>query len=143
MWVLGLISQEERGRVLLFPVTSRDSATLIPLILDNVLPGTTIITDGWSSYGSLTNHEYNHLKVNHNLHFVDPQTGTNTQLIENTWLHVKKSFPYSVRASKEGYAPFLYEFCYRRMLKARYANDDHFLTFLSHWGMVVQANRVP
>jgi predicted O-methyltransferase YrrM len=42
---------------------------MIRIIVDNVLPGTTIITDQWRAYASAikTMPEYNHLTIDHSL----------------------------------------------------------------------------
>ena len=55
-WVLGMI---ERGslRCVLIPVADRSEATLLPIILRHVLPGTRIITDCWAAYRNLLNHD--------------------------------------------------------------------------------------
>ena len=39
-------------------------ATLLPIIMQHVAPGSTIFTDGWASYLSL-NEEFQHFVVNH------------------------------------------------------------------------------
>ncbi|KFM77105.1 hypothetical protein X975_21447, partial [Stegodyphus mimosarum] len=36
---------------------------------------------------------FEHLKVNHSLTFVDPDSGCHTNTIESTWRHVKASLP--------------------------------------------------
>ena len=49
-----------------------------------------IHSDEWQAYFQLLNNAaYTHLTVNHSIHFVDPTTGVHTQIIENTWMHVK------------------------------------------------------
>ena len=49
---------------------------------------------------------FEHLTVNHSLNFVDPDTGANTQGIENTWWGVKQSYP-RTRTSKELFKSYL------------------------------------
>ena len=66
-------------------VDNRDAATLIPLIQANVIPGTTIWTDGWLAYGALGAAGYQHASVNHSIHYVDPLTGVHTNHIESRW----------------------------------------------------------
>jgi transposase-like protein len=60
------------------------------LIDENVLPGTTVMTDCWKSYNGLTAKGFQHLTVNHSSHFVDPETWANTQKIESSWRALKK-----------------------------------------------------
>ena len=73
-WVLGGI---ERGtdKMFLLPVPQRDSATLIPIVQQYVRRGTTIHTDMWKAYDSLSRCGYQHGMVNHSQHFVYPVTG--------------------------------------------------------------------
>jgi len=61
------------------------AATLIPLIIKWIKPGTTIYTDCWKAYSGLKDAGYIHLTVNHSENFKDPETGTHTNGIESTW----------------------------------------------------------
>lgn len=74
------------------PNNDRSSATLLPLIMQNALPGTTILTDQWRSYNQLSNLGYVHNAVNHSLFFRDPVTGVHTNTIEGMWAHAKTKF---------------------------------------------------
>ena len=89
-WILGGI---QRGSNHCFltpcPGNSRNEPTLLPIIQQFILPGTTIITDGWKSYINLSRHGYVHTDVNHSEDFVNPATGGHTNLIEGTWTHAK------------------------------------------------------
>jgi transposase-like protein len=89
-WVFGGVEQGTNN-CFLVPVPKRDSATLLPIILNNILPGTTIISDCWKAYDCLANEGYQHLKVNHTYNFVDPDTGAHTNTIEGLWSHAKAS----------------------------------------------------
>ena len=65
-------------------VDRRDAATLLPIIRNHTLPGTTIWSDMWAAYnavGALPDHD----TVNHSIHFVNPVSGTHTNTIENYW----------------------------------------------------------
>jgi len=48
------------GRVRLSVIPDASKASLIPFITDNVEKGSEIITDGWTSYASLTDNGYKH-----------------------------------------------------------------------------------
>ena len=90
-WVLGGV---ERGSEEMFMqiVPSRDAATLLPVIITNVKPGTEIHTDEWRSYARLNRRGYVHHTVNYSIEFVNPANGAHTQSIECTWAHAKKKY---------------------------------------------------
>ncbi len=81
--------ERETGRVFMVPVEDRSTDTLLPIIKDWILPGTTIISDCWKSYDCLNSEGFQHLKVNHSLHFRDPESGAHTNSIEGTWRAAK------------------------------------------------------
>ena len=56
-------------------------------ILDNIEEDFIVYSDGWRSYKTedLEKAGYEHTKVNHRYHFVDPETGANTQNVERMW----------------------------------------------------------
>lgn len=61
-WVFGGF-ERGTGRVFMIPVENRSSATLIPVIENWILPGTTVISDFWKAYDCLNDEGYKHLKV--------------------------------------------------------------------------------
>ncbi len=63
------------------PNNRRDAKTLLTLIDENAMPDTTIMTDCWKTYDSLTAKAFQHLTLNHSCHFVDPETWASTQKI--------------------------------------------------------------
>jgi transposase-like protein len=89
-WVLGMLERES-GAVVMLPVEKRDAATLIPLIKRWIAPDTTIYTDCWKAYSTLSSEGYTHHTVNHSKHFTDPYTGANTNRIESSWRASKSS----------------------------------------------------
>lgn len=91
-WVFGAYDRET-GESFMVPVDKRDSATLVPIIQNWILPGTTIISDCWKSYDCLKDTGYIHLQVNHSINFKDPETGAHTNSIEGSWAHAKRSIP--------------------------------------------------
>ena len=70
-------------------VQDHTSATLIPIIKANAEPGTIIMFDKWRAYNCLPQYGFHHEKVNHSSDFVDPITGSSTQMIERQWKKVK------------------------------------------------------
>ena len=48
-----------------------------------------IHSDEWAAYRRLSDLGYNHSTVNHQLNFVDPESGAHTQSIERSWLDAK------------------------------------------------------
>ena len=112
-WVFGLL-HVETGELRLFRVDRRDADTLLPIVITNVAPGTTIMSDEWGAYVRLPaciDHpqnggapmQYVHQTVNHSVEFVDAVTGANTQRLEREWERCKGGLigaacPWRVRA---------------------------------------------
>lgn len=51
-WVFGGI-QKDSGNCFLVPVETRDAATLLAILKECVLPGTTVVRDCWKVYNCL------------------------------------------------------------------------------------------
>ena len=88
-WVFGGICRETKA-CFLVPVERRDKDTLLPIIRAQILPGTCVMSDMWKTYDCLRDEGYNHLTVKHSLNFVDLDTGSHTQCIENTWWEINE-----------------------------------------------------
>ncbi|KYQ50359.1 hypothetical protein ALC60_10560 [Trachymyrmex zeteki] len=73
-WVFGGYEQGSK-KVFVVPVEDRTEKTLLAIIKEWILPGTTIVSDCWKSYDCLNNEGFQHLTVNHSYNFVDPDTG--------------------------------------------------------------------
>ena len=43
IWIFGIV-ERETNRLKLFPVDKRDAETLMPIIKENVVPGSTVVT---------------------------------------------------------------------------------------------------
>jgi len=52
--------ERETNRLKLFLVDKRDAETLTAINKDNVVPGTTVVTDGWAAYKGLSEQGYKH-----------------------------------------------------------------------------------
>ena len=64
-WVFGGIwvsGRETRG-CFMYAVPDRSVATLMPIIQNSILPGTTVISDLWRAYGGSNAIGFNHLTV--------------------------------------------------------------------------------
>ena len=93
-WVFGGVERgAARSRFFFEPVARRDAPTLIEIIERCVEPGSIIMSDGWAAYKSLGQRGYNHLTVNHNVHFVDPKTKAHIQNCERMWREARSNIP--------------------------------------------------
>lgn len=114
-WVFGGIEEESRKNFLV-AVEKRDRETLIPIIKNWILPGTTIVSDFWKPYDILSELDFEHLKVNHSVEFVNCN-GDHTNKIEGHWRQVKSTLP-SFGVKKSHFSSYMAEFMWR------YANKD-------------------
>ena len=91
-WVFGGFCRNTR-KSFMVPVRNRDRDTLLAIVKDRILPGTTIISDCWKAYECLESEGFKHLKVNHSYNFVDPETAAHTNTIERQWRELKRRVP--------------------------------------------------
>ena len=123
-WVLGLIERpiqkEELPPVILVSLPDRSSDTLMRLIRKFVLPGTLILTDGWSSYQALDDSEFKHEFVNHSLNFVAPETEAHTQRVESLWRWVRRRGLPITGCTPATIDYYLASFNYRRSIRGDY-----------------------
>jgi hypothetical protein len=116
VWVLGGVEVTIERRVFLMVVPDRSASTLGPIICRHVARGSTIVTDGWRGYVDIEALGYRHLSVNHRQHFVDPDTGAHTNVIEGTWNGLKQNISARQRTT-ELIGGKLTEFIWRRKHK--------------------------
>ena len=90
-WIMGGYDVERKIGFLI-PVARRDAATLLPIIVEWVHPGSIVWSDMWAAYNQLGNNGFHHGTVNHELHFVDPGTGVTTNRVEAMWQRAKAKF---------------------------------------------------
>ncbi|VDK67022.1 unnamed protein product [Cylicostephanus goldi] len=109
------------GRSFLVLVRRRDARTLLRLITKYIRPGTTILSDCWQAYNRITAlpQLYTHLTVNHQVNFVNPQTGAHTQNIESHWQRFKRMAKQKCGINNRRYGDYLKEFLWRRMFGTR------------------------
>ena len=115
-------------------VQNRNRATLLPIIEEYVLPGstnknvvivhvfsgTTIHSDQWGAYmhGAIAAipviPPYIHRSVNHTQNFVCPLDGTHTNHVESFWRNIKMKFKAMSGTSREMLAGYLDEHMWRQ-----------------------------
>ena len=74
------------------PVEQQDAVTLLPLIGQYVVLGTTAVSNQWTAYSTIKNmpEEYQHETINYSLHLIDPETGAYTSSIKSLWQKFKE-----------------------------------------------------
>lgn len=111
-WIFGGIDRTT-NELFAFLVENRKADTLLDVIKQCILPGTTIMSDEWASYRKLhTDIElsklYKHSTINHKKYFVDPNDRSiNTQKIERLWRSIKRFKEQGVPRDKEQGVPLL------------------------------------
>jgi hypothetical protein len=60
-------------------IPGKSSNTLLGIIENQILPGTTIFSDCWRDYDCLASQGYQYLRVNKSINFIDPATGAQTK----------------------------------------------------------------
>ena len=110
--VLGIVQRGGpiRGKV----VKSTGTMRLIPEVMENVAPGTTISTDEWTPYKRyLPELGYNHAYVTHSAdEYVRGDVHTNT--LEGFWSHLKRGIRSThVSVSKQHLQKYVDEFAFR------------------------------
>lgn len=111
-WILGMLERQSGNiRLIKCPLNKRDQKTLFELIIENVEPNTTIMTDKWKGYSSLSG-SFHHLTVNHTYNFIDPLSHASTQQIEATWSSLKRGI-LRTHTSKEHLSLYLFEYMVR------------------------------
>ncbi|XP_066975909.1 uncharacterized protein [Macrobrachium rosenbergii] len=90
-WVLGGIDRQTRETFFKI-VPDCSPETLLPVLLDNVLPETTVISDSWESYSSARDHYFSENEVDHSINFVSPgDRDGHTDTMESEWRILRKS----------------------------------------------------
>jgi len=119
LWIFGGICREN-GECFLVEVPDRSAATLIKVIKERIKPGTTIMSDCWKAYSTkvLEDAGFNHLKVNHSMNFVDPDTGAHTQTVERMWGSAKWRNKKQRGTKRDFMETYLAEFMCRQEVKA-------------------------
>ncbi|KAK6993536.1 hypothetical protein BgiMline_010089 [Biomphalaria glabrata] len=119
-WVFGGIERGS-GRCFMVEVPDRSAQTLENLIIQHILPGSHIISDGWAAYGNISriqNGIYSHSVIIHEQNFVDPNdSNIHTQNVENLWMRAKRKLKRQFGTSNALFATYLQEFTYRNSIR--------------------------
>lgn len=86
--VLGLLKR--KGRVFVKILTKAEKAQILPVILEKIMPGSDIYTDGWASYDALALHGFNHYTVNHGENEFAREGTYHVNGIESFWSYGKR-----------------------------------------------------
>jgi transposase-like protein len=80
---------ERKGKVVAVTVPNVDRVTLLPHVINHVIPASTVFTDEMHAYDPLKQNGYDHKVINHSEHvYVSGDIHTNT--IEGFWSLVKR-----------------------------------------------------
>lgn len=117
VWVFGLAQRKENNKgqkCYMQIVPDREAPTLLSIVFEKCLKGSIIYSDCWSSYNKISKlNEYQHQTVNHSYNFLDPDTGTCTNLIECLWNVSKQKFK-EIKGCKRAYVQsYIDEFIWR------------------------------
>jgi len=125
--VLGMV--ERKGRVIAKVITDTTRATMKPIIHEYVLPKSTVYTDEYASYGTISEkRHYEHRRVNHSQGvYVIGDAHTNS--VEGFWSLIKRGIGGAHHAvSTKFLQSYLDEFSFR--YNRRFDNQPMFMAFL-------------
>ena len=126
VWVVGAMERGRSGaqtnKFFIQIVSNRNQMTLTNLILQYILPGTHLISDGWAAYRRLERYGYSHSRVIHQENFVDSSDPeVHTQNVESLWSVVKRMLRRTGTNLKTNMHLHIKEKCFR------YAHKQDFL----------------
>lgn len=109
--VLGIA--QRNGSIRTKVVKSTAALTLIPEVMENVAPGSTVSTDEWQPYKNLPALGYVHVSVNHDAdEWVKGNHHTNT--LEGFWSHLKRGIRSThCSVSRQHLQKYVDEFAFR------------------------------
>ena len=103
--VFGLLKRN--GQVYTVAVPNTQTATLLPIIREQVKPDSIVYTDSYRSYDVLDVSEFSHFRINHSTHFAEKHNHING--IENFWNQAKRHLRKSNGIPKEHFELYLKE----------------------------------
>jgi transposase-like protein len=113
VWNFGL-TDTKTGEAYMEIVPDRTAKTLLRIIHQHVLPGSTIYSDKWSSYNKIRDLNFQHQSVNHTYNFIEPGTLTCTNTIESLWCAAKMRFKDMRGCDRTQIQSYIDEFLWRQ-----------------------------
>ncbi len=84
------MSEKESNTGIVIMIHRQDAAMLIPIIQENVRPGSMLHSDEWLAYHGLVQLGFDHRVVVHADNFVDHITAVHTNGVESYWSQAKQ-----------------------------------------------------
>jgi transposase len=110
--VVGML--ERGGELVTRVVTSRTKQAMQSLILEHIIPGTTINTDEFGGYKDIDQSGYRHVKVNHSKGQYATKSGAGVNAMEGFWAQLKRGINGThIHVSGKHLWKYLGEFEYR------------------------------
>ena len=123
--VFGILKR--KGKVYTQVIPNASSATLMPIIHQQIQPDSIVYTDCWKAYSSIDVAQFHHFRINHSKLFADKKNHING--IENFWSQAKRWLRKYNGISKDTFPMFLKE-CEFRFNMGSPANQ---LKVLKRW----------
>jgi hypothetical protein len=132
VWTFGMY--ERNRKVPIFQVVdSRDALSLLGPIYKYVAEKSLVYSDCWRAYRRISNLDknYTHLTVNHDLNFVDPQSGVHTNGIESSWRAAKQPFKAANGVNRKYVQCYLDEISWRKLVTSPYSTNPRSDAYLA------------
>jgi len=84
-----------------YAVDKRGGDNLLRIILNEVLPGTMVITEERDEYSSLTDFGFEHRTVDNCEFFINPESGAEMGSMEMLWQHIKTKYTIKIDDSND------------------------------------------
>ena len=123
--VFGLLKRG--GKVYTAMIPNANTETLLPIIIEKVLPESVVYTDSFKAYNALDVSEFHHRRINHSTLFAEERNHING--IENFWNQAKRHLRRFNGIKSENFYWFLKE-CEWRF---NGGNHQMLLKQLKHW----------
>lgn len=117
-WIFGAIDSVSKDFIIKH-IDNRTRESLRGVIIDTIREDSNVHSDQFRTYMYLfPSLPYNHSSVNHSRNYVDPETGVNTNLIENLWMRLRLTLRRRFMRNFENLDEYLAEFSWRKRLES-------------------------